>query len=180
MKTIQKIAIAAGGIVATPLISALFLKKSYSVEREINIDRTKSDVFDYIKYLKNQDNYSRWAKMDPQMEKSYRGIDGTVGFISAWDSQNDNVGQGEQEISKIIEGERIEYELRFIKPFKSTSPAYMRIQTSHDNKTKVVWGMSGTMPYPMNLMMLFMNLEKMLNEDLDIGLRNLKAELEKL
>jgi hypothetical protein len=114
------------------------------------------------------------------MEKSYRGIDGTVGFVSAWNSQNSNVGQGEQEITNIRDGERIDYELRFLKPFKSTSPAYMSIHTGPESKTKVIWGMRGTMAYPMNLMLLFMNLEKMLNEDLDVGLRNLKAELENL
>lgn len=179
MKTIQKIAIAAGAIVATPLITGLFLKKAYAVEREIIIHRPTSEVFDYIKYLKNQDNYSKWAKIDPYMDKSYRGTDGSVGFVSAWNSKLSDVGQGEQEITKIIDGERIDYELRFIKPFKSTSPAYMSIFNISANKTKVVWGMSGTMPYPMNLMMLFMNFEKMLNEDLDTGLANLKAELEK-
>jgi len=179
MKTIQKIAMAAGAVIAAPLIAALFVKKEYSVKREISIDRSKSEVFDYIKYLKNQDNYSKWSKLDPQMEKSYRGTDGTVGFVSAWDSQKSDVGQGEQEITKISDGERIDYELRFIKPFKSVSPAYMSIKTGSENKTKVIWGMSGTMDYPMNLMLLFMDLEKMLNEDLDVGLRNLKAELEK-
>lgn len=178
MKTIQKIAIAAGAIIAIPLISALFVKKEYSVEREITIDQSKAEVFDYIKYLKNQDNYSKWAKMDPQMEKSYRGTDGTVGFVSAWSSQKDDIGQGEQEILKIMDGERIDYELRFLKPFKSISPAYMTTHSESDNKTRVVWGFNGKMDYPMNLMLLFMDFEKMIGDDLELGLKNLKTKLE--
>ena len=51
--------------------------------------------------------------MDPDMKKTYRGTDGTVGFVSAWDSEKDDVGKGEQEIIKITDGERIDYELRF-------------------------------------------------------------------
>lgn len=179
MKTLQKIAIAAGAIIATPLISALFLKKDYSVKREISIDRSKAKVFDYLKYLKNQDYYSKWSQLDPQMEKSYRGTDGMVGFVSAWNSLKSDVGQGEQEIIRIMDGERIDYELRFVKPFKSISPAYMAIHGEGENRTKVVWGFEGKMEYPMNLMMLFMNLKKMIGDDLEHGLRNLKTELEK-
>jgi hypothetical protein len=179
MKTFQKIAIAAGAIIAIPLVAALFVKKEYSVEREISVDRSKPEVFEYIKYLKNQDNFSKWANMDPQMEKSYRGTDGTVGFVSAWNSQQDDVGQGEQEIIKILDGERIDYELRFLRPFKSISPAYMTTESESENRTRVVWGFNGKMNYPMNLMLLFMDFEKMIGEDLELGLINLKAELEK-
>jgi hypothetical protein len=35
------------------------------------------------------------------------------------------------------------------------------------------------MKYPMNLMLLFMNMEKMVGRDLSIGLTNLKNTLEK-
>ena len=42
-------------IIAIPLVGALFVKKSYSVEREIIIDKPKAEVFNYIKFLKNQD-----------------------------------------------------------------------------------------------------------------------------
>lgn len=39
--------------------------------------------------------------------------------------------------------------------------------------------MSGTMSYPFNVMRLFMNMDKMIGEDLQTGLNNLKAQLEK-
>ena len=51
----------------------------------------------------------------------FTGTDGTVGFISAWESDIKNVGSGEQEILNIVEGERLGYEIRFLKPFKLTS-----------------------------------------------------------
>ena len=107
-------------IIAIPLLTALFIKKDYAVEREITINKPKQEVFDYIKYLKNQDHYSKWAMMDPDMKKTYRGTDATVGFVSAWESDKKDVGTGEQEIKKITEGERLDFELRFIKPFEST------------------------------------------------------------
>jgi hypothetical protein len=136
-------------------------------------------VFDYIKYLKNQDNYSKWATMDPNMKKDFRGTDGTIGFVSAWDSESDSVGKGEQEIKKITDGERIDMELRFYKPFESTEAAYMTTANAAEGQTQVVWGFNGHMPYPMNLMLLFMDFEAMIGKDLQVGLENLKGILEK-
>jgi len=166
-------------IIAIPLIIALLTKKEYGVIREVLINKPKPEVFNYIKYLKNQDNFSKWATMDPNMKKEYRGEDGTVGFVSAWDSEQKNVGKGEQEIKKIVEGERIEYELRFIKPFQSTSLAYMITETISENQTQVKWGFNGKMNYPMNIMLLFMDMEKMIGNDFATGLSNLKTIVEK-
>jgi hypothetical protein len=179
MKILKGILFTILGITAIALITALFVKKEYAVEREVTINKPKQEVFEYIKYLKNQDSYSVWANMDPQMKKEYKGTDGTVGFVSAWDSEKSDVGKGEQEIKKITEGERIDFELRFIKPFESTEPAYMITESVSDNQTKVKWGFSGEMKYPMNLMLLFMNMEEMVGKDLATGLQNLKTKLEK-
>jgi hypothetical protein len=179
MKLLKKILIVVAVIIALPLIIALFVKKEFAVEREITINRPKQEVFDYVKYLKNQDEFSKWASMDPEMKKEYKGTDGTVGFVSAWESSKDDVGKGEQEIVKIQEGERIDYELRFLEPFPSKSPAYMITESVSGNQTKVKWGLSGKMVYPLNIMRLFMDMEEMLGEDLSIGLNNLKQNLEK-
>lgn len=179
MKIVKKILLGLVILIAIPFIVALFVAKEYAVEREININKPKTEVFDYIKHLKNQDTYSKWNNMDPNMKKEYRGTDGEVGFVSAWDSDNEDVGAGEQEIKKITEGERIDFELRFLKPFEATEPAYMITEVVSDVETKVKWGFSGKMPYPMNIMMLFMNMEEMIGADLEEGLKNLKVVLEK-
>lgn len=179
MKTFKFIGVLVGGIVALALIIPAFTKKDYRVEKSITIEKPKGEVFGYTKLLKNQDNFSVWATMDPDRKKTYRGVDGTVGFVSAWNSKKDDVGTGEQEIKKIDEGNRIDYELRFIKPFEATSPAYMTFASGVDGKTKVSWGMSGHMGYPMNLMLLFMNMEEMIGKDFETGLTNLKNILEK-
>jgi hypothetical protein len=56
--------------------------------------------------------------------------------------------------------------------------AYLATQEVSENKTKVTWSFSGNMNYPMNLMLLFMDFEKMIGEDLDTGLANLKERME--
>lgn len=165
-------------LVATLLLAALILPSSYQVERSVRIDRPKDQVFSYLLLLKNQDHFSVWMAADPNVRKSYSGEDGTVGFISTWKSDKDEVGHGEQEIKAIKPGERIEYELRFLKPFKSVSPAYLLTEQIGAEQTKVTWGFQGEMPYPLNLTLLLMDIEQMVGDDLQQGLENLKVLLE--
>ncbi len=176
---LKKILLGIAVIIAIPLITAIFVKKEYVAVREIVINKPKNEVFEYIKYLKNQDEYSKWNNMDPEMKKSHSGTDGTVGFIARWESDMEDVGTGEQEIKKITEGERIDFELRFIKPFEATEPAFMTTESINENQTKVAWGFNGHVAYPMNLIFLFMDFEKMIGDDLEEGLTNLKTILEK-
>jgi uncharacterized protein YndB with AHSA1/START domain len=179
MNIIKKILLGLFGIIVLALLIALFLPKKYAVEREITINQPKDSVFNYVKYLKNQDSFSVWSSKDPAMKKTFTGTDGTVGAIAGWDSKDENVGVGEQEIKKIVEGERIDYELRFKVPVESTAFAFMSTEAISPNQTKVKWAFNGNMPYPMNLMLPFMNMEQMLGKDLQDGLNNLKVVLEK-
>lgn len=178
MKILKKIGIVLVILIAIPLVIALFIDKEYAVERGVIINKSKAEVFDYIKYLKNQDNYSVWAKKDPKMQKKYAGTDGTVGFVSKWNSKDENVGVGEQEIKKITSGSRVDYELRFKEPFEATDNAYMTTKELEPMKTQVTWGFNGKMDYPMNFMLLFMDMEEMLGNDLEEGLGNLKRIME--
>ena len=179
MKTILVILYFLLGIIALLLIVGLFVKKEYKVSREVLVNEPKETVFEYLKLLKNQNNFSVWAQIDPNMKKTFTGTDGTVGFVSAWESDNKNVGKGEQEILNIDITGKIDYEIIFIKPFKSVSYATMSTVFVDEDQTKVKWVFTGKMKYPMNLMLLFMNMEKSIGNDLQNGLNNLKIILEK-
>ncbi|NCD69560.1 SRPBCC family protein [Mucilaginibacter agri] len=165
-------------IIGIVLIVAAVTKSEYNVGRSVIINKPQREVFDYIKYLKNQDNYSVWAMMDPSMAKTFEGVDGTPGFKSSWDSSNKKVGKGEQELKNVVDGERIESELHFIKPFDGRANAHMVTDAIGADSTKVNWGFSSKMAYPMNIMLLFMNMDKMMGKDLEVGLQNLKKVLE--
>lgn len=179
MKVLKRILYAILMLIVIALITALFVKKDYSVDREITINKPKQEIFEYIKYLKNQDNFSKWARMDSAMTKTYKGTDGTVGFVSAWDSEKKDVGKGEQEITKITEGERIDFSLHFIKPMDGKANAYMSTDSTASGETRVKWHFDSRIPYPMNLVRLFMDMDKMIGDDLNVGLANLKTLMEK-
>ena len=160
------------------VVLAFTVSGDYKVEREVTINKPRAEVFSYMKMLKNQNDWGPWAKKDPNIKLDYRGTDGAPGFISAWKSDKDDVGEGEQEIKKVVDGERVETELRFKKPFESTSNAYMITEAAGENQTKVKWGFSGSMPKPLNLMLLLMDMDKEVGKDFDEGLNNLKKKLE--
>ena len=159
------------------IVLALAAPKKYHVERSIIIMKPLSEVFNYIKHIKNQDNWSPWKKKDPNMDQEFFGEDGTVGFIAKWNGNKD-VGEGEQEIKSIVENSRLDSELRFLKPWKSTSDAFIIVKEVSSNTTEVTWGFSGNNKVPMNIMMLFFNMEKTVGKDFNEGLESLKVVLE--
>jgi hypothetical protein len=178
MKIVKRILIGIVALVAIVLITAAFVKKDYSVEREIVINKPRQQVFDYIKHLKNQDQYSTFTMKDPGMKKEFKGTDATVGFIYAWDG-NSEAGKGEQEIKKITQGERVDVELRFVKPMEGKADAYMITEALNENQTKIKWGFSSRMPYPFNVIRLFMSVENMMGKELSTSLGNIKTNLER-
>ncbi|HLP53491.1 MAG TPA: SRPBCC family protein [Fluviicola sp.] len=166
------------GLIALVLIAALFVKRDYSVERTIVVGKSNDETFNFLKLLRNQDRFSKWANIDPNMKKEYVGTDGTTGFISKWESDHKQVGHGEQEIKRIVEGERIESELRFLKPFAAVANGYMTTTPVSENETRVAWGFNSRMNYPMNILLVAMSMEKVLAKDFDEGLSNMKKIIE--
>jgi len=165
-----------GIFLAILLIIAALVKKEFVIEKQVVVHRPRQDVFDYIKMLKNQEQYSVWIRRDPNIAIRYTGEDGTAGATSAWDSKDKNVGAGEQEIKAVTPGEAVEVEVRFQRPFKATNYARTSVALA-DSGTLVTNRFSGRSNYPMNIMNLFM--DKLVGKDMQQNLENLKAQLEK-
>lgn len=176
MNILITILLVIAGIIALMLIFALFMKREHYVKREIIINALRQKVFDYLKLLKNQDEWNKNAKADPDRKEEFKGIDGTVGFIIAWNG-NKNVGEGQKEIMNIIEGKRIETEIRFVRPMSAIASIIMETESLSDNQTKVNLSNAGTLKYPLNIMIPMA--EKMFAKDMDISLSTLKNILEK-
>lgn len=162
-------------IIIAFLIIALVMPTAFSYEVETTINKPKAEVFDYLKYLKNQNEWSVWILTATDMKQSETGTDGTPGFILAWEGKK--AGKGAQELIKITEGERIDTELRFEVPFKVTNKGYFITTAVDANKTKVVWGMAGNSPRPFNVISALM--KGRLMKDFNQGLANAKKNLEK-
>jgi hypothetical protein len=129
--------------------------------------------------MKKQDYYSKWVMTDPSMSKHFRGVDGTVGFVYAWDSRSKQAGKGEQEIKKIIEDERVDCEVRFIRPFEGTANTSLVTEPAGAGITRVRWIFSGVRNFAAKIFHLLFNLKKVLGKDMEVSLTRLKNNLEK-
>jgi len=162
-------------IVVVTLIAAAVMPKHFTIEQDIIINKPRVVVFDYLKMTKTNNGWNPWMQKDPEVVQTFTGEEGTVGFINAW-SGNKEIGIGEQEITDLIPNERINLELRFIKPMKITHKAHFTTETVGEEQTKVTWVMEGSSPFPYNLICFFM--QKQVKKEFAQGLNNLKITLE--
>ena len=152
------------------------MAKEMIIEQSVVIDKPRQEVYDYLKHAMNQNEFSVWNMTDPDQKITSEGTDGTVGFVYTWDSQNKNVGAGAQEIKNLVEGERIDYELRFERPMKNVSQSSFILTDAADGGTEVTWDFRGPMKFPMSLFSGFF--AKTLGKQLAQSLQNLKDKLE--
>lgn len=174
----KKILYVVAAVIAILILLGILAPSGYEVTRTIQINREQEIVYHYLRFLQNQRHYSVWAKMDPKQEVYFSGIDGEVGFILGWKSEIDSVGSGEQEIKSLQPFNQIKTEVRFKEPFESVGNSEMNISALDSSSTQVNWKFYGTSSFPMNAMLLFMDMDAMLGKDIEKGLSNLKNILE--
>lgn len=175
MKILKYLGIGIVGIIALLLIIALFIPKDYSISVSTTINKPRQLVFDYVKMIKNQENYSVWVMKDPNVKIEYTGIDGTVGFKSSWVSLDDNVGVGSQQITKVSPN-RIDVDIHFEKPMKGDDSGATIVEAVSENQTKITSEFYGHADYPMNLMSFMF--KDFIKKDQAQNLANLKNILE--
>ncbi|MFA7273336.1 MAG: SRPBCC family protein [Crocinitomicaceae bacterium] len=152
------------------------MAKDLLVEKSIVINLPVQEVYSFLKYATNQNHFSVWNQKDPNRKTVNTGEDGTIGFITAWDSKDKSVGAGAQEITDLIENERIEYVIRFERPMKNTAVSKFVLDDLGDNKTQVSWDFRGPTKFPMSLFKGIF--QKMLGKDMGQSLSFLKQHLE--
>lgn len=170
-KALKIIVIIILSIVAIVLIAALFIPKTYHVERSVTINAPHDKVWSNVSSLHGLHSWSPWIEADPNVKITYEGQDGTVGATYHWVGNSD-VGEGVQTISKIEPQSIFGTHIHFIKPFDGEADANITLSDEASN-TKVTWSLDGKDAYPMNVMILFM--DKMIGDQYDKGLNKLKT-----
>jgi hypothetical protein len=178
MSIVIIILLAIAVLLAIVFIAAMFAPSEFSVYSVTVINKPLPAVFNYIRLLKNQERYNKWVMQDPNLTRDFTGTDGTVGCIYYWDSKMGSVGKGEQEITQINNDVRIDWAIRFKKPFENEAGAYMETTAVTPTSTNVKWVFTGKLTYMMKVMHIVLSLKKMLTKDLSTSLQNLKGILE--
>ena len=164
-------------MISIPLIAAQFVPKQYTVSVSEIIQSPRKDVYEYMRILENQKDYSIWVMADPDLKPEIIGTDGTKGAIQRWNSKLDEVGEGEQEIT-YLDINRMDVDLRFIRPFKGRAKASNIFNPISENETSVTSVFYSDNTYPMNLPSYVFG-RKMIREAQQQNLRNVKAIIEK-
>lgn len=141
-----------------------------NVKRSIQIDAPVEKVYGVVSDFHQWQPWSPWLIMEP-------GVKVTVqddGKYYEW--EGNRVGAGNMTVLSAQENEWVDYDLMFLKPWKSQSNVRFEVK-SENGGTKVTWYMDSKLPFFLFWMKKMMN--ALLAMDYDRGLAMLKDYVEK-
>lgn len=159
------------------LVVVWFQPDDYRLTRQTEIAAPAPAVFDQVNDLQKWDNWSPWAKLDPNAKITFSGPKAGAGASFAWDG-NDKVGAGTMTITESKPVQRLATRTDFTRPFAGTSNSDF-VFSEQGGRTNVIWSMFGTHNFMSKAICLVMSMEKMLGPDVEKGLAQLKQVAEK-
>lgn len=142
------------------LFVSLFMEQDYSTKGKIIINKPVAEVFEYVRMLRNQCEFSYlWRTVDDAthiIKECYGGVDGEVGFW--WETKIPNFGIVEKEITYISENQRMDYTIQF-NTLEIVAHAYFITRSVSENQTELVWKIAGRVDYPKNILLWFIDLD---------------------
>ena len=145
----------------------------YHVQRSIDINASPQKVFETVSDFGTWTTWSPWLCAEPDAKVTVSADASSVGSVYSW--QGELVGQGEIEHRQLQPGQLIEEEIRFVKPFKSTSQVSFDMEPSGDG-AKLTWHMRGALPW--FLFWMRPQMEVFIGMDYERGLSMLKEWME--
>src|SRR5713226_1465933 len=167
--------------IAVVLLLALTKPNTFAVQRAISIKAPAEKIFALINDFHQWGTWSPYENKDPAMKRTYSGTESGKGAVYAWDGNN-NVGSGRMEILDASVPSKIVIKLDFFKPFEGHNTAEFTMLPQGDATnigTIVTWAMHGPTPFNGKIMHVFINMDRMVGKDFEIGLANLKKLTEK-
>jgi len=164
-------------LVAAVLIFAATRPDSLRVQRAASIKAPPEKIFPLISDFKRWAAWSPYEKKDPGMKRSYGGAAEGKGATYAWDGDS-NVGQGRMEITDAQSPGRVAIKLDFTRPFEAHNNVVFTLLAKGD-ATEVTWDMQGPANYLSKLIGVFVNMDRMIGQDFEVGLANLRSVAEK-
>ncbi len=140
-----------------------------TIERSITIDKSADEIFNIIANFNSWRNWSPWLCQEPECPVDIKGNVANINHSQSWDGKR--IGAGEMRISAIKAPSRIDYDLTFLKPWKSHSKVAFEIHSTGESST-VTWSMQGSLPFFMFFMKKMM--AALVGSDYERGLSMLK------
>ena len=176
-EVIATIAVVIAIAIAVVLILALSKPDIFRIQRVATIKAPAESIFALINDFHRWGSWSPWESKDPAMKRTFSGAESGKGAVYAWDG-NKNVGSGRMEILDTSAPSKIVIKLDFFTPFEGHNTAEFTMLPQGD-ATNVTWLMYGPLPFMGKIMHVFVNMDRMVGKDFEIGLANLKRLTEK-
>ena len=177
LEIIAIIAIVLVVAIAIILILAATKPDTFSVQRATTVKAPPERIFPLINDFHQWGTWSPYETKDPAMKRSYSGAASGKGAVYGWEG-NKNVGSGRMEILDSSAPSKIVIKLDFFTPFEAHNTAEFTMLPQGD-ATNVTWLMHGPLPFMGKIMHVFINMDRMVGKDFEIGLANLKRLAEK-
>jgi hypothetical protein len=149
----------------------------FGVHRTASIKAAPDRIYPMIADFRQWPAWSPYEVKDPAMKRTVGAVAAGPGATYAWDG-NKEVGQGDMTITAVEAPRRVSIRLNFVKPFAATNQVDFVLEPQGDT-TRVTWDMHGPAPYVTKLMSTFVDMDRMIGRDFEIGLANLKATVER-
>lgn len=173
---VKKILLGLVAVVVILLIVVAMQPDEYRIERSGTIAAPTPVVFEQVNDLHKWNDWSPWAKLDPNAKNTFEGAESGEGAVFKW-AGNDEVGEGKMTIVESKPNELIKIQLDFLKPFESTGNSEFTFKPDGD-KTAITWAMYGKHSFVEKGICLFMNMDKMLGASFEEGFANMNKAVE--
>lgn len=162
------------GLIVLILMGIGFLNAGdYKVSRSKEMAVSPEQIYKLAGNYRKWNDWSPWAKLDPNQTITVSGQPYTVGHHFTWKG-NEQVGEGNMTITALKENEYIKEDLVFTAPQESACKTLLLMKRNGD-KTQVTWEMSGKSGVVDAIFMTLMGgAEKMIGADFERGLDNLE------
>jgi uncharacterized protein YndB with AHSA1/START domain len=142
-------------------------------ERSVIVNASAEKVFSYLVDFEKFGRWSPWLILEQVANTSLVGTPGTIGHGQTW--KGTVTGEGSQVISGIVKNKRVDFDLEFLKPWKSKSKAWFELEEQQGG-VKVTWSLRSSLPF--FLFFLKKMMIGLLSSDYDRGLSMLKTLVE--
>ena len=153
----------------------LVLPSHKTVERSIVIDAPPAQVFPHVNSMRAFHAWSPWTEIDPDTQYSFEGPETGIGSRMTWQSGNQQVGAGSQEITVSEADRQVTTALEFGGKGRGVASFFLEPRSQG---TLVRWQFQTEFGWDLFSRYVGLMLDSMIGASYDRGLRTLKMRIE--
>lgn len=164
------------GFVVLLYVVGMLLPTTFKIEKSVTITAQDRGIFAYTADLNKWNEWTVWAKKDPNMQTQTSDPSYGVGATYSWDSKK--MGKGTAKITRFTLNRSVAWELSI--EGAPTSQFQIDINAGRSSNIETKWTAEGVLPNPPFQRLISYFFTYMLGKDLKSGLENLKGKVESL